>query len=305
MKVKYLSEIVLQRRKELGVSQKMVCDGLCTIMTLSRFESGQQTPSWDRTAAILQRLGLPDDQICAHLTREETRLELLRKEVHALCGRFERTTGEEREKARAQALEKLHDLERFIKKGDHINQQFVLRMRVTLGTYSIQKQLEMLTDALRLTSPRFDLDELSRCLYCADEVVIINKIAVNYFRCGQQQEAIDIYRQLLKLVLKRTPNHKYIPLIAYDYARSLVLEDQLKEALEISEIGRKTCIKQEHYYLLPKFLHTEAECNYFIGETDRSAELYRSAYYTYGAIGNTIDQELLRIAAKKRLNLVF
>ena len=163
----------------------------------------------------------------------------------------------------------------------------------------------MLMKAIRLTVPRFDLDELSKFLYSTGEVAVINKIAINYFRCGQQQKAFDIYGQLLKLVLKRTPNHKYLLLIAYNYARHLVLEDRLEEALEISEIGRKTCIKQEHYYLLPKFLHVEAECLYFTGRADKSKGFYRSAYYLYGAVGNRIDQELLRIAAEKRLNLVF
>lgn len=305
--INYLSlgKVVRQRRKAMNVSQGMVCEGLCTAMTLSRFESGQQTPSWDCTVAILQRLGLPDDQICAQLTREETQLELLRKEVHAFCGRFEQAQGEEQEQVRIQALEKLRDFERTIKKDDHINQQFILRMQVTLGTYSPQEQLEMLMEAIRLTSPRFDLDELSRCLYSTDEMAIINKIAIRYYRCEQRGKAIDIYSQLLQLVQKRSPNHKYLSLIAYNYARYLAKEQRLEEALEISELGRQICVRQGYYYLLPYFLHVEAECCYLMGETGRSAELYRSAYHIYGALANTGDQEILEYAAEKHLNLVF
>lgn len=305
MKVKYLGKAVRQRRKEMDVSQGMVCEGLCTAMTLSRFESGQQTPSWDCTVAILQRLGLPDDQICAQLTREETRLVLLRKEVYALCGRFEQSLGEEREQARIQTLEKLRDLERSIKKDDHINQQFIWGMQASLDPHFPRKCLEMLMDAIRLTSPRFDLDKISNCLYCAEEVNIINKIAINYFRCEQHRKAIDIYAQLLKLVLKRTPDHKYLPLIAYNYARYLASEKRLEEALEILELGRNICIRQEHYYLLPKFLHMEAGCSYLTGESARSEEFYRSAYHIYGALTNTKDQETLKAAAKEHLNLVF
>lgn len=305
MKVKYLGEVVRQRRKEMGVSQGMVCEGLCTAMTLSRFESGQQTPSRDCVAAILQRLGLPDGHICAQLTREETRLELLRKEVLACCGRFEQAQIGNQEQARVQTLEKLRDLERCIKKDDHINQQFILGIQASLELHSPQKRLEILMEAIRLTSPRFDLDEISNCLYCAEEVSIINKIAINHFRCEQRRKAIDIYGQLLKLVRKRSPDHKYLPLIAYNYARYLVLEQQLEEALEISELGRQICIRQEHYNLLPYFLHVEAECRYFTGEAGRSEEFYRSAYHIYGALANTGDQEILKYAAEKYLNLLF
>lgn len=305
MKVKDLSEVVRQRRKELNVSQGMVCEGLCATMTLSRFESGQQTPSWDCAAAILQRLGLPDDQICAQLTREETQLVLLRKEILACCGRFEQALGEEREQARIQILEKLRDLESRVKTDDHINHQFVLRIQASLEDRSLQKRLEMMMSAIRRTSPRFDLNEIDKCLYCADEVIIISQVGRTYSDCGQPRKAIDIYRQLLKLVLKRTPNHKYLPVIAYNYARCLALEDRFEEALEITELGRQACVKQEHYYLLAKLLHLEAGCRYLTGEAGRSKELCRSAYHIYGALANAKDQEVLKTTAEMNLNLVF
>lgn len=305
MKVKYLGEVVRQRRKELDVSQGMVCEGLCTAMTLSRFESGQQTPSRDCTVAILQRLGLPDGQICAQLTREETQLVLLRKEINALCNRFEQSLGEEREQTRVLVLEKLRDLERCIKTDDHINHQFILRIQASLEERSPQTRLELLMAAIRRTSPRFDLNEIGKRLYCSDEVVIISQIAITYSRCGERRKAIDIYGQLLNLVLKRTPNHEYLPLIAYNYARYLASEQRLEEALEILELGRNICIRQGHYNLLPNFLHMEAGCSYLMGEASRSEEFYRSAYHIYGALTNTKDQETLKAAAKKHLNLVF
>lgn len=305
MKVKYLNEVVRQRRKELNVSQGMVCEGLCTAMTLSRFESGQQTPSWGCAAAILQRLGLPDDQICAQLTREETQLVLLRKEILACCGRFEQTLGEEREQARIQTLEKLRDLERCIKKDDRIHQQFLQMAQIIVGPFSLQNRLEMLMEAIRLTSPRFDLNKIDKCLYCANEIMIISQIGRTYSDCEQPGKAIDIYEQLLKLVQKRAPKHEYIPLIAYNYARNLVFEDRFEEALEISELGRQACVKQEHYYLLAKLLHLEAGCRYLTGEADRSKELCRSAYHIYGALANAKDQKVLKTTAEMNLNLVF
>ncbi|MBD5162351.1 MAG: helix-turn-helix domain-containing protein [Oscillibacter sp.] len=305
MKIKYLNEVVRQRRKELNVSQRMVCEGLCATMTLSRFESGQQTPSWSCAAAILQRLELPDEQIFAQLTREETRLVLLRKEILASCGRFEQTLGEEREQARMQILEKLRDLERCIKKDDRINQQFFQMSKIIVGLFAPQNRLEMLMETIRLTSPRFDLNDISKCLYCSNEVMIINQIGRAYSDCAQPKIAVNIYEQLMTLVLNRAPNHEYLPLIAYNYARCLVLENRMKEALEISELGRQICTRQEHYYLLPKFLHVEAECLYFTGEADSSRDFYRSAYHIYGALANTSDQEILKYAAKKYLNLLF
>lgn len=303
----YLGEIVLRRRKQLGLSQQMVCEGLCTGMTLSRFEKGLQTPSKECVVAILQRLGLSDDRYYAQLTQKETRLTILRKEVRACCDRFEQASEGERQQARVEALEKLGELERCVKKDDCINRQFILRMRATVGTaegiYSLEKRLETLLEAIRLTSPRFDLNELGRCLYSADEVAVISKIAVTYARSGQRRKAIEIYGQLLKVVQKWNPNHRYLPLIAYNCAQYLCSESRFRESLEISELGRQACIRQKHYHLLPGFLDIMAECCYSIGEMDRTAELYRSAYYIYGAFADTQTQEILKAEAKERLNL--
>lgn len=308
MEPKYLGEVVLQRREQLGLSQQAVCEGLCTVMTLSRFEKGLQTPSRDCVVAILQRLGLPDDRYYAQLTKKEIQLITLRKAVLACCGRFEQSSGEERQQARVEALEKLGELERRVKKGDRINRQFILRIRVALeateGGYSLEKGLETLLEAIRLTSPRFDLDEIGSCLYSADEAAVINKIAVIYSQSGQRKKAIDIYGQLLKMILKWNPNHSYLPLITYNYAQYLGLEGRFKESLEISELGRQTCIRQKHYHLLPGFLQTQAECYYSIGEIGKTAELYRSAYYIYDAVADTKTQEILKADAEERLNLV-
>ncbi len=305
MRVKYLGEVVREQRKLLGVPQELVCEGLCTAMTLSRFESGRQTPSRDCVVAILQRLGLPDDRYYAQLTKTETRLLHLKKEVLAYCSQFEQTVGEERQCASAKALEKLRTLEHCIREDDHINQQFVLRIKVSLETYSPQKQMEMLMEAIRLTSPWFDIDEFSDRLYSTDEIVIISKIALRYSLCKQRRKAIDIYGQLLKLILKRTPDHSHLPLTAYNYALQLALENRFEEAQEISKLGRRVCIKQKHYYLLPKFLHIEAKCHYLMGKIDESVELFRSAYYVYGATMDTKNQESLKTYAEELFDLVF
>lgn len=303
MRIMYLGEVVRRRRKMLGLPQEIVCEGLCTPMTLSRFENGQQTPSRDCVIAILQRLGLPDDRYYAQLTRTEEQLILLRKEALAYCSQFEQALGEEKQQARMNALKKLDDLERCVKEDDHINQQFVLGMKVTLETYPLQEQLEMLMKAIRLTSPRFDLEEISNCLYCTNEVAIINRIAIRHALCGQRRKALDIYGQLLKIVLKRTPDLSCLPLIPYNYALHLALEKRWEEALEISELGRQICIRQGSYCMFPGFLHIEAEGYYFMEEIERSVELYRSAYHIYGAIMDTKNQETLAIDAKERFNL--
>ena len=303
MRAIYLGDVVLQRRKSLDLTQEMVCEGLCSTMTLSRFEGNKQTPSRDLVTAILQRLGLPDDQYYAHLTRKETKLVRLRKEIRAYCNQFEHTTGEERQQICTYALEKLQSLERCVKENDCINQQFILMARVTLDLYPLQNQLEMLMKSIRLTSPRFNLDELDTCLYHENEILGINQIAIRYALCEQFGKAFDIFGQLLTLVQKRTPNHSSLPLITYNYALYLASEGRLEEALKISGIGQKSCIAQGYYEMFPKLLHIDAGCYYILGESDKSLNLFRSAYHIYGVTRDVRSQQISAANVKGCFNL--
>lgn len=305
MEIMYLGPIVLQRRNDLGLSQEIVCEGLCTPMTLSRFEKRQQTPSRDCVVAILQRLDLPHDRYFAQLTRREMKLRLLRKKVRAYNKSFEHTLGEERQQARLKALKTLQKMERCIKKDDRINKQFILGMRSALEDHSPQERLDMLMTAIHLTSPRFDLNKIDSCLYCVSEVIIISRIAITLANCGQRGKAIDIYAQLLKLLQKRSFDFEHLSMIAFNYALQLASDKQVEEALKISKFGREICINQGLYYLLPKFLHIEADCYYFMNELDRSVELYQSAYHIYGAIGDITDQKSLKTDAEERFGLIF
>lgn len=78
-----IGEVIRNRRKELRLTQEMVCSGICEPMTLSRIENGKQSPSYNRVKAILQRLALPEDRYVALLKEDELRLEALKKEVDA------------------------------------------------------------------------------------------------------------------------------------------------------------------------------------------------------------------------------
>ena len=304
-----IGEVIRRRRDEWGASQELVCEGLCTSMTLSRFENGQQTPSRDCVVTMLQRLGLPDDSCYAQLTKEELRKITLRKEILSCSSMYARTTGEERELFRADAQKKIKELECIAKKDDVVSRQFLAARNADWieedGGHSRNEIMDMRLSAIRMTVPKFDLDEINRCLYSEDEIGLIIDISVQYARGGQRRKAIDILSQLIKMLQKRYPNHMRLSLAAYNYAIYLCLERRYEEALEIVELGRISSIKHKHYLSLPGFLHIEAECRYFMGEAEASEKLYRSAYHIYKAIDDLGNLKILVREAEERLNLTF
>lgn len=165
MKNVFLGEYIKQRRLDLGLTQEQLCDGICEPMTLSRLENGKQTPSRNRINALLQRLGLPDDRYFALLSKNELEMEALQKEIVA-CNANHRVE---------EGFETLKKFEQIADHDDQIAQQFILRSKVLLGRldqrYTPQEQIDLLMQAIRLTVPRFNLDEIERFFYSTDEPV--------------------------------------------------------------------------------------------------------------------------------------
>ncbi len=293
----FLGDYIRQKRIELGLSQQELCEGICDHGTLSRLENGRQTPSRNRIAALLQRLGLPDDRYFALLSREEEKIAALQEEILSCNVRGEQEQG----------LRLLTELAKLADPDDQATQQFILRSEVLLGDYGFEEQLEMLMRAIRMTVPQFELDKLEQFVYCFDEVKVINQIACAYSKAGQRKKAIGLYDRLLRYVQARNlqimRSGGLVPLIAHNYARELGLDKRYDDAIEIAEQGKQACIKSGHYLLLPGLLHIEAECYHYLGNNEKSKNLYLQAYYIYLAVDNKKDLAILLSDAGEQLGI--
>lgn len=297
----FLGDYIKQKRLDLGLTQEQLCDGICEPMTLSRLENGKQTPGRNRINALLQRMGLPDDRYFALLSKNELEMEALQKEIVA-CNVTEQV---------AEGFEKLAQFEALAAPDDQIAQQFILSSKVLLGRldgrYMPREQIDMLMQAIRLTVPRFDLENIESFLYTKDEITIINQIGLAYSDDGQNKKAAEIYYQLLWYVRKHFKETitliGALPLVLYNYARVLDLCGRYEEGAELAQECRKACIQYGHYQELPRCLEIEAECRHFMGDEEISKELYYQSYYLCKVVEYQVGLEIVKKEAKEYLNL--
>lgn len=300
----HIGEVIKQRRMELGMTQEDLCEGICEQANLSRIESGRSTPSRTKLNVLLQRLSLPESRYYALMSENELEISNLQNKIVS-CNIFERAE---------EGLEHIRRLEQITAPDDNIVQQFILRSKVILGKlengevkpYSFEERLEMLLQAIRLTRPNFDLDEIEKGIYGVDEVKIINQIASTYGRSGNRRKCLEIYHQLLRYLKKKeiTEQSKVLlPMVSHNYAIRLSLDGRYEEAIEIAEYGRKACVSRGHYQYLPGTLAIMAECYHFLQKDELSEKLYYQAYYLYEAIENTDDQQIIKEEMKKYLNI--
>jgi transcriptional regulator with XRE-family HTH domain len=220
MQTVLLGDEIKRRRRELGLTQRELGEGICEAVTISRLENNKQLPSYSCIKVLLQRLDLPDDRYFALLSKNESQIKSLREEIIPCNARRQNEAG----------LAYVRKLEKLAEPDDHITQQFILRSKVILGkpdgtAYTYSEKLEMLMRAIRLTVPRFELDHIKNFLYGKDEVKVINQIANVYSNGGEHEKAADIYNQLLAYIHHHFENLQHseglFPLVSFDYAHEL------------------------------------------------------------------------------------
>ena len=309
MREKFIGETIRQKRVERGLTQEELCAGLCDPSTLSRIETGKQSPSRNRSNALLQRLGQPHDRYYTFLTAHEAEADALRTNIDNYFTRFRQSLGAEKHQARLDALEQLDRLEAITEVNDKIGRQYILAARAALGEengpYSFEVRLDMLLKAIRLTVPRFDIDALGGHLYSLDESGIISQIAETYSKAGDHKKAASIFSQLLTYMQEHyqdvTQPSQHLPPATLNYARELCLMGCYEKALETAELGQKTCLEYGYCQSLPGLLAVMAECQCAKEETELGRELYCQAYYLYKETGNASGLASVEDSAKKWL----
>lgn len=309
----FIGEAIKKRRLELGLTQEQLCEGICEPITVSRLENGRQTPSRNRINALLERLDLPSDRYSALLSSQELEVEALQREITSYNIRFDKAPADEKHHIRELALNAHKRLEAIIENDDTLSRQFILRSRVLFGTedgpYSCEEKIQMLTEAIRLTVPSFDIDDIVRGLYTIDEIKIINHLAMEYSDAGKSMDAIGIWSQLHKYIRKHFHNiplgRARLSMVAYNYAKELNVIGQYQSSIEIAKEGQQVCLDYGFYHSLPGLLAIQAESYHFLGDDVKSRDCYNQAYYLMKAVGDNANLQILIENAGRDIGLSF
>lgn len=119
--------------------------------------------------------------------------------------KYERVLDEDKATVRKSAMSHLRQLESMVKKKNRYTQQFILRSKALLGkddgnNNTPEEQLSLLTKAIRLTLPKFDVDKIDKFRYDLEEIKIIPQIATTYGRAGQLKKSVKILEKLSEYV---------------------------------------------------------------------------------------------------------
>lgn len=305
----HLGKVIKHVRERRGFSQKQLCQGLCTAATLSRFESGEQSPSWDCVHSMLERLGMARTQYTAILTADEIHLDKMRKEIAKLSVILESEKTEHKGDVLNKLLNMMDDMESRIKKTDAISRQFIMRHRALTAyeahTCDLNERLDRLIAALHLTLPDLSFEDMNQMLYSEEEFSLLINIASTYHKLGQVRQSFYIYEQLYRVFKRNYYHHDLMILFAQSYAIALAGEKAYEDVIRVADDGIAVSIEKEQYELLPILLHAQAECFYLMGQVEKCREYYAYIAPLYRLFGDYRNLETLSIDAEERFSMKF
>lgn len=210
-------------------------------------------------------------------------------------------------------MEQLQRLESLAEKEDTITQQLFLSYKALLGRedgpYSLEERLEMQLTALRLTVPKFDLEQLGGRRYSLDETQLMNQIAGTYSINGDHSKALRLYEQLFDYANKCSDRlstyANYLTLTAHSYSRELGLQKYYYKAIEVAEQGKRVSMDYGYYQYLPGLLAIMGECYYQLGEEEKSKKLCVQAHYLYEVLGDERNLNIIDPDIQKRFGITF
>ena len=244
-----LGEIIYHLRKKAGMTQEALADGICSPVSVSRIENGNQMPSGKVLEQLLERLGTGTYQLCNVYYENECQASLHRilEEIDAQvsAGDF------------VQARTALQQLS--TKKMDSVNLQHtkMLYAAISMQDGTANENIETeLVNALRLTKPNIDLNDCRSELLSPTEVNLLVMLTTAKYMTGKNLEAIRIDEEIMFALDRnrsRLSEYKVFQInLAHNLGQIMRDEGRYQEALLYAKKAEEISIGSTEQFMLPE-----------------------------------------------------
>ena len=268
--IESVGEKIKQERKKQGMTQKELCDGICSQAEISKVENGKNSPTIDLLQSICKRLKLPissffeDEQVSQKLN------EIDQKMIRHL-----------REKT---FKEMENDLKDYAKFSQSFEIKILIRYHQELLKYE-SKQVDFRTCIASLLQvvAQEKIAEKSFLLYTRIQMVV----AVLYTNHEEYVHADRIYKDLLSMTYPTREYQKIRMKIMYNFIRNLVEFKRFEEGLkEVERVIQDSKQIQDLTYLGQFYFQKGILLEELGLEEEEVKEAYTIAYSLFTATHN-------------------
>ena len=273
-----VGQVIKLTRKSLGITQEELCDGICSVETLSKIENGKRKPNRANFQVLMERMGKSGEKYLPFIHDEDIHVMIQARKINTMLAR--------RRFHEADIF--LEELKDKIDVEDMVNLQFVLETKTFiefgLGEITAERKRKQLECALQCTVRDYREGILPKRIFSKTEVTILCNIASSYSEEGNQDRAICMLRQLesyLKKIQNQTEDWILDKvLVLANLGRCLGIRGDTQEAIRIEEKALKLSIEEGTGNILDFLLYNIAfEKEIMFGYNKESKELLLQAYF--------------------------
>ena len=183
-----IGHIIHDLRKEKGISQQMLCQGLCSKSKLSKIENNQMNLGSFLFEALFERLGIQSNLCYSYSSKNEYEIAKMRVKIKNEYKKIDKNKD-------SYLFEKYKDL---LKPKDIINKQWLLMMKL-LCVSSGKINIDDINKILEITIPNFDLNKVFNYTLSYNELTLLANRAFALANSRQTiQKAIFLCKMLLE-----------------------------------------------------------------------------------------------------------
>lgn len=281
-----LREVIERRRRQRGLTQEVLSEGICTPETLSRIVTGKRAPSRRNFRALAQKLNVRSDYYYSVIEARDFRLLEERFLLDALIETDQWQKAEET----ARRLEGQLDME------SRYNRQYLdeIYYLIELETKGIpgQERMGRLLEILRLTIPEYALGEDVRewpgafwcTVFTSEEVSVMAHMVDALRRTGREKDAIYLTERLYAYYKTGTvrPEFYFRTFMTILDLLSILLgkAGRYEECLRYSYEGVALCFASRKMSSIGLFVNNIANAKECLGDKAFALRYYRYAFYS-------------------------
>ena len=247
-----LGDIIRMTRKSLSITQDQLSEGICSVETLSRVESGKQNPSKDVYELLMERMGRIRERAYSMQSVSDFKvLELIRRYEQCIQDyNFHKAD---------------YILEDIVKKlgNTPLDRQFVIRAQsivsYRLGRISSDDFLDELEKAIRITIPKYGYISLANWPLTYTETVLLLNISTAYSEQGKYYNGIrileDMYSALKQSYMAEEQRVIMQVALLGNVSKWYGLIEEHEKAIDMAREGIDICRKFKIGNALPNLLY--------------------------------------------------
>ncbi len=247
-----LGDIIRMTRRSLSITQEQLSDGICSVETLSRMETGKQTPSRDTYELLMERMGRIRERAYSMLSISDFKVLEKMKLFEDYIKLYDFI----------QAEQLLEEIKKIL--GNTIlDRQFLIRAQCLidyrLKRISTEEFLEGLEAAISLTIPRYGTVSLSNWPLNFNEAMLLLNITTAYAEKDEYDKAINLLEQANNAIKQSYMDEKQRAVMLVTNTHNLSkwygMVGNHQRAIVIANEGIEICKKFKLGNALPQLLY--------------------------------------------------